>query len=44
MWDEFGFSGNDNDEDPGELNLRRGVATVSTNISDSDLASIQVDT
>jgi len=44
MWDEYGFNGDVNDDDPGILNLRRGVASISTNVSDAALASIQVDT
>ena len=43
MWDEFGFNGNVNDEDPGILNLRRGVATLATNLTSTDFASIAVD-
>jgi len=44
MWDEYGFNGDVNNDDPGILNLRRGVASLSTKVTDSALASIQVDT
>jgi hypothetical protein len=44
MWDDYEFSGDVNDQDPGVQNLRRGVATVTTNQKESDTASVQVDT
>jgi len=44
MWDDYEFSGDVNDQDPGVQNLRKGVATVTTNQTESDTASVQVDT
>jgi hypothetical protein len=44
MWDDYEFNGNVNNEDPGVQNIRQGVATVTTNQTEDDSASVQVDT